>query len=142
MRLIKMWGGLGNQMFIYAMYMSMRRCFADVRLDISHVRFDKAHCGYEMHRVFGLPDVEFRTWGKLLKVIKCLFFKTILEDKRNKSLEPYLRRYRWPFIYFQGFYQSERFFADVADEVRRTYRFNLSMANEKTKILLRKIGGG
>lgn len=139
MRLIKMWGGLGNQMFIYAMYLNMRRRFPNTRLDISHVRFDKAHSGYEIPRLFHTPSLEFHTWGKLLKLIKCLFFKTIYEKKLEKSLIPYLKRYRWPLIYFQGFYQSEKFFADVAPLVRRTYRFDTSMANQKTIALLSRL---
>ena len=35
MRLIKMTGGLGNQMFIYAFYMKMKRLFPNTRIDLS-----------------------------------------------------------------------------------------------------------
>ena len=35
MRLIKMTGGLGNQMFIYAMYLKMRAVFPDTKIDLS-----------------------------------------------------------------------------------------------------------
>lgn len=35
MRLIKMTGGLGNQMFIYAFYRGMRQRFRHVRIDLT-----------------------------------------------------------------------------------------------------------
>ena len=33
MKLIKMTGGLGNQMFIYAMYLNLKRRYKDIRID-------------------------------------------------------------------------------------------------------------
>ena len=58
MRLIKMTGGLGNQMFIYAFYMKMKRLFPNTRIDLSDMMHYHVHHGYEMHRVFGLPRTE------------------------------------------------------------------------------------
>ena len=37
MRLIKMTGGLCNQMFIYAMFLRMKKHFRHTRIDISDV---------------------------------------------------------------------------------------------------------
>ena len=52
MRLIKMAGGLGNQMFIYAMYLSMHKRFGEsVRIDISDILHLHPHNGYELHDV-------------------------------------------------------------------------------------------
>ena len=77
----------------------------------------KAHNGYEMHRVFNLPPIEFRINQPLKKVIEFLFFKKIYERKQvPSSLVPYDKKYFWPLLYFKGFYQSERFFADMADD--------------------------
>ena len=45
MRLIKMTGGLGNQMFIYAMYLNMRRRFPNTRIDLSDMVHYKVHNG-------------------------------------------------------------------------------------------------
>ena len=58
MRLIKVTGGLGNQMFIYAFYMQMKKHFSDTRLDLSDMVHYRVHHGYEMHRVFNLPKSE------------------------------------------------------------------------------------
>ena len=38
MRLIKMIGGLGNQMFIYAFYLKMKHHYPDTNIDLSDMR--------------------------------------------------------------------------------------------------------
>ena len=70
MRFIKMTGGLGNQMFIYAFYMRMKKHYSNTRIDLSDMVHYKAHNGYEMHRVFNLPPIEFRINQPLKKVIE------------------------------------------------------------------------
>lgn len=139
MRLIKMTGGLGNQMFIYALYISMRRHFNDVRIDLSDMVHYHVHHGYEMNRVFGLPQTEFVMNQKLKKVVEFLFFKTILERKQGGRLEPYFGKHCWPLIYYKGFYQNERYFADCKDEVRRAFTFDLKQANEQSRLMARTI---
>ena len=140
MRLIKMTGGLGNQMFIYAMYLNMRRRFPNTRIDLSDMVHYNVHNGYEMHRVFQLPKEEFCINQKVKKVVEFLFFKTILERKQNlDTLEAYCRPYLWPLIYFKGFYQSERYFVDVAGEVREAFAFHPELASEQTRRLAEQI---
>lgn len=103
MRLIKITGGLGNQMFIYAFYLQMKKRFPNIRIDLTDMMHYNIHNGYEMHRVFGLPRIEFCMNQTSKKIIEFLFFKTILERKQHDSLRPYTRHYLWPFIYFKGF---------------------------------------
>lgn len=140
MRLIKMTGGLGNQMFIYALYLAMRRQYHDTRIDLSDMMHYHVHHGYELPRLFHLDDHPFCIHQGTKKVIEFLFFKTILERKQNmETLEAYRRPYLWPFIYFKGFYQDERYFKDIEDEVRRTFTFDTSKANAASQALLRQI---
>ena len=130
MRLIKMTGGLGNQMFIYALYISMKQRGLNACIDLSDMMHYHVHHGYEMHRVFGLPRTELILNQGLKKVIEFLFFKTILERKQGGRLEPFFGKHHWPLIYYKGFYQNERYFADCKDEVRRLFTFNMAEANE------------
>lgn len=135
-----MTGGLGNQMFIYALYLNMRRRFPNTRIDLSDMVHYNVHNGYEMHRVFQLPKEEFCINQKVKKVVEFLFFKTILERKQNlDTLEAYRRPYLWPLIYFKGFYQSERYFVDVAGEVREAFAFHPELASEQTRRLVEQI---
>ena len=104
MRLIKMTGGLGNQMFIYALYLRMRRDFPHTRIDLSDMQHYHAHHGYEMHRVFALPQTEFCIPQWMKKVMEFVFFKTILERHQKGSLKAYREAHFWPLIYYKGFY--------------------------------------
>ena len=140
MRLIKMIGGLGNQMFIYAFYLQMRKRFSDTRIDLSDMRHYHAHNGYELDRVFGISDREFCIAKPLKKVLEFLFFKVILERKQNlETMEAFTKSYAYPFLYFKGFYQSERFFKDVEGEVRQAFAFDLNKANAESQTLARQI---
>lgn len=133
MRLIKITGGLGNQMFIYAFYLQMRKRFNSVFIDLSDMVHYNVHYGYEINRVFNLPHTEFCMNQKIKKILEFLFFKTILERKQKGRMEPYTKKYIWPLIYFKGFYQTEKYFADIKDEVRKAFTFNMSLASAKSK---------
>jgi hypothetical protein len=139
MRLIKVTGGLGNQMFIYAFYLQMKKRFPSTRIDISDMVHYNVHYGYEMHRVFALPEVEFRINQSLKKVLEFLFFKTILERKQKGSMLPYTKKYVWPLIYFKGFYQSEKYFADIKEEIRNTFTFDLTQVSRQSLQMMDKI---
>lgn len=139
MKLIKMTGGLGNQLFIYAFYLQMKKRYNDVRIDLSDMVHYHVHHGYEMHRVFGLPAIEFCINQPLKKTLEFLFFQTIIERKQKGSLEAYTRKYLWPFVYFKGFYQSERYFDEIKDEIRQTFAFQTEQANPQSKKMLQQI---
>ena len=132
MRLIKMTGGLGNQMFIYAFYLKMKKLFPHTKIDLSDMMHYHVHHGYEMNRVFALPHVEFCMNRTGKKILEFLFFKTILERKQ-KGLESFWKSYAWPLVYFKGFYQSERFFADIETDVRKAFTFDMTQASERSK---------
>ena len=94
MRLIKVTGGLGNQMFIYAFYLRMKKYYPKVRIDLSDMMHYKVHYGYEMHRVFKLPHTEFCINRPLKKIIEFLFFKKIYERKQApNSLRAFEKKY-------------------------------------------------
>lgn len=140
MRLIKMTGGLGNQMFIYAFYLRMKKRHTNTRIDLSDMMHYNVHHGYEMHHVFNLPKIEFCINQPLKKVIEFLFFKKIYERKQDSSsLLPFDKKYFWPLLYFKGFYQSERFFADMENDIRKAFTFNSELFNEKTQTMLKQI---
>lgn len=133
-------GGLGNQMFIYAMYMDMVRRFPNTRIDLSDMQHYHAHNGYELHDVFQLPRNEFCTWQPLKKVMEFLFFRVVLERHQNlDTLEAYRCSYAWPLVYFKGFYQDERYFLSVESEVREAFRFDETRLNAESREWLQRI---
>lgn len=140
MRLIKIIGGLGNQMFIYAFYLKMKKQYPNTRIDLSDMMHYHVHHGYEMNRIFRLPKTEFCISRPLKKVMEFLFFKKIYERKQQPdTLAPYEKKYVWPLLYFKGFYQSERFFVDIANEIRDAFSFDVAQCNEATLQMLQQI---
>ena len=84
MRLIKMIGGLGNQMFIYAFYLKMKHRYPDTNIDLSDMVHYKVHNGYEMNRIFDLSQTEFCINRTLKKILEFLFFKKIYERRQDQ----------------------------------------------------------
>ena len=133
-------GGLGNQMFIYAMYLSMHKRFGEsVRIDISDILHLHPHNGYELHDVFCLPPCEFRANRLLKKVLEGTLFRIILERHQHGSMKAYREPIYWPWIYYKGFYQNERYFADVEQEVRQAFTFIAKKANHQSRLLMERL---
>lgn len=45
----------------------------------------------------------------------------------------------WPWIYYKGFYQNERYFADVEQEVRQAFTFSAKKANHQSRLLMERL---
>ena len=141
MRLIKMTGGLGNQMFIYALYLRMKSRYPDTRIDLTDMVHYSVHNGYEMNRVFGLPQTEFCMTQWLKKVAEVLLFRVILERHEHGSLRHYDGPVRWPWVYYKGFYQNLMYFQGYEAEIRRAFTFDMQSASERSRQLALQIDG-
>lgn len=83
MKIVRFLGGLGNQMFQYAFYLSLSKKFQGVKADLSKFDEYKLHNGFELDKVFDIQlteaskfetrllDNQYRKWGyrKLRKVL-------------------------------------------------------------------------
>ena len=135
MRLIKMTGGLGNQMFIYALYLRMKSRYPNTHIDLSDMMHYHIHHGYEMNRVFGLPkeEVIWPQWAK--KLLEVFLFRIILERHEHGSLRHYDGRVCWPWVYYKGFYQKLIYLEGYEDEIRKTFTFDLTKASERSRLM-------
>ncbi|WNC33617.1 MULTISPECIES: alpha-1,2-fucosyltransferase [unclassified Thermosynechococcus] len=131
-------GGLGNQMFQYAVgrALSMTRG-VPLRLDISDFASYQLHQGFELHRVFcceapiaSLEDLKsvLGWWGvpKIRRAIANLQLSALC--KGRLILEPHY--HYWEQIhsipstaYLQGYWQSEKYFSEIADVLREDFKF-------------------
>ena len=139
MRLIKMTGGLGNQMFIYALYLRMKSRYPKTWIDLSDMVHYKVHHGYEMNRVFRLPHTEICLPQWLKKALEFLFFRTILERHEHGSLRHYDGKILWPLVYYKGFYQNLAYLEGHEEEIRRAFTFNMELASQQNKALAAQI---
>ena len=130
MNIIRMSGGLGNQMFQYALYLKLRSQGKEVKFDdINEYRGENVRP--IMLSVFRI-EYPRATWDEIvaltdssteiLKRIKRRF-------TRRKAIEYYEKGHFDPqiltfdTIYLRGEFRSEKYFEDIAGEVRNTYQF-------------------
>lgn len=136
--IIRLKGGLGNQLFQYAFYLSRKN-----RHPLSLYMFDleeslHCHSGYQLDRITKARTLRAYKWYCRIKKHFPKILKRFRKVNQKNSLEfrdEYLTKQIFPTIY-DGYWQSEKYFKDIANKVRNTYRFREELLNEKSKHLL------
>lgn len=138
-------GGLGNQMFIYAATRAMAlRNGTDMTFNL-HYGFDM---DYQFHRKLELSNLNVN-WGK---VNKCASFdykyaRSIRFLSRKLGRNIFLPQYKFiveqepPFfqkelieehsknVYLEGYWQSEKYFADCKEQIRKDFQIVTKMSD-------------
>ncbi|MHB9140352.1 MAG: alpha-1,2-fucosyltransferase [Paludibacter sp.] len=129
-------GGLGNQMFQYALYLALKNKGRNVKLDTSLYSYLKMHNGYELERCFGIneqPALENKLGIfklRLLLKFKPRFF--VFNDKSHFDEKIFLTKCN----YLTGYWQSEKYFKSIENRIREAFIFknidvdNKTLANE------------
>ncbi len=155
MNIIRMSGGLGNQMFQYALYLKLRSMGKEVKLDdINEYRGENARP--IVLAVFGV-DYPKATWAEITaftdgsmelrkRIRRNLFGRKAIEYEEKGFFDPQVLGF--DSMYLRGAFQSEKYFEDIKDEVRSTYQFpeleELHLPQKhynSTKVYLDKIEG-
>jgi len=130
MNIIRMSGGLGNQMFQYALYLKLRSMGKEVKFDdINEYRGEDARP--IVLAVFGI-DYPKATWDEITaftdgsmelkkRIRRNLFGRKAIEYEEKGFFDPQVLSF--DSMYLRGAFQSERYFEDIRDEVRSTYQF-------------------
>ena len=132
-------GGLGNQMFEYALALSLRHKGYKVKTDISMYGFEHMHNGYELERVFGIVEHPVCKGGIHLKWLRLLnrFSPKMLVMKDPWSYSPdvldHPRHYMW------GNWQSEKFFKNIESDIRKVFTFK--GVDDKNREIGKKMSG-
>lgn len=146
-------GGLGNQMFQYAMGRGLAlRKNNTLKLDTSSFENYGLHQGFELQRVFSLPcevasqaDLrEILGWQYPAVVRRILSLKVFRSVCQKKWVaEPHF--HYWAGInnvaanvYLSGYWQSERYFVDELETIRADFTFRLPLLGANIE-LARKI---
>lgn len=142
-------GGLGNQMFQYAMGRALSlRSRQTFRLDTSSFTNHSLHQGYELQRVFQLAaqtatQLEMTNvlgWQSS-RIIRRLLVRAELVGFRKKSLvvEPHF--HYWSGVediesscYLFGYWQSEKYFKEFASEIRQDFEFMQSISGKNIDV--------
>lgn len=161
MIIIGIFDGLGNQMFHYAFYKVLKNKKRNVKLDIVSTwnKYRLDHNGYELNRIFkintDIATVEERNRflknffiGKPLKrrnIISRIELKLLREKnlvymwKEAKETITYNENYfRKNNIYFFSHYQTEKYFKNIEEDLKKEYTFPL-ITDDKNKQILDKM---
>lgn len=137
MRIVKVLGGLGNQMFQFALYEALRRQHPEERVLVDLRCFNgyRKHRGFELTKVFGVsaeeatfqevariayPYPNFQCWRIGSRLLPPR--KTMLCEQSNFALEPEALT-REGDTYYDGYWQHEIYFKSIREELLKLYRF-------------------
>lgn len=137
MKIVNVIGGLGNQMFVYAMYLAIKETHPneDVLLCRRSYRGYPLHNGYELDKIFNINAPE-ATIAQLSKVAYPYFnYKTwqIMRHFLPKRKGMTSGTTQIPFsyqevtrkgnVYYDGYWQNENNFLPIRDEVISAFTF-------------------
>jgi hypothetical protein len=149
MIVVRLMGGLGNQMFQYAAaYACAARLGVSLGADIGAYTLSDVHQGFELNRIFDLPlrvvdGAELANFtarlreGKVRTAISRGLFSKF--KSRRLAVEPHFCY--WPDIIhigdgscMEGYWQSEKYFEDVEFSLRKLFEFKLDPGHENSMI--------
>lgn len=149
MKLVTLSGGLGNQMFQYAFYLSLKMHDEKVYLYKNKILSNADHNGYELERLFRVEEVYRGKWitNLLVKkgignIMKHILFPVKVRERRIHDFSIYgdwINRTPCYGVHLVGYWQSERYFEGVLDAVRNSFTFDKQMFNERTKSCFEKM---
>ena len=139
LNIVKIKGGLGNQMFQYAFARSIGD---NTKLDINDYEFDKKR-NFDLSKfnitqnIASQSDIKyFKGSGLLRKIRRCGQYKNITE--KGMQYQPNIINTKNQNTYYDGYWQSEKYF----DKIRPQLLSELSLRvtpNEPNQIMLDKI---
>ncbi|MCH4156864.1 MAG: alpha-1,2-fucosyltransferase, partial [Muribaculaceae bacterium] len=118
-------GGLGNQMFQYALFMAIKSKSKNPKLDISIYKAFRMHNGFEINKVF---NIELSDKELVNSTISNLSHRTISKfNLKQFELTDTLifnpEVFTSDKLYINGYWQSELYFKDIEEIIRKQFTF-------------------
>ena len=156
MDVITLSGGLGNQMFQYALYY-VKNPKTKSYLSLYFLNREQSHNGYELDSVFNifiqkkwLVDLFVRIIRKLLifskNIIVRLFFRFLdslgihlIQEPKNGVFQSIALQNKNGINFYLGCWYSEKYFIKQENDIRKLFTFDLQKLNRKSKFILNTI---
>ncbi len=135
MVVVKLAGGLGNQMFQYAYAKALQNSGFDVKLDNTEYKNYKLHGGYQLsHYKISIELAEKEDLNIFKQNRICIVLKK-LGYKSKKLIEEKSLRYDPELLdaidntYIQGYFQSEKYFKHIRKDLLEDFTINKKISN-------------
>ncbi|MCH5258182.1 MAG: alpha-1,2-fucosyltransferase [Lachnospiraceae bacterium] len=129
MIIIQLAGGLGNQMFQYALYLQLKSLGKNVKIDDvagfaqdekrnpALYPFDITYECASKKELVHMLDSSPLPWSRLRRKLCGRKKKAYFEA--DKCFHPEIMT--WDDIYLEGYWQTEKYFADISDDIKKIY---------------------
>lgn len=148
MKIVRLAGGLGNQMFEYSFYLSLKEHYSNesIYVDYSLYKGYRLHNGLELNKVFSveLPQASFfqllkttiPTYNyKLSRIVRRFIPARTSEFIEKKDCfflkEVFLKGNS---LYYEGYWQNEKYFKKISESIRELFSFKREL-NVRNKSL-------
>ena len=144
MIIIKFIGGLGNQMFQYALYRKLKESGKVVKADLTEIKEYNRHNGYEIENVFNvkideasieeLSNLKDNRQDIISKIRRKLFGfkKSHYIEKSNAYDENILNLDN---IYLDGYWQTSKYFDSIRDVIFQDFNYNFTCDNKNEEVI-------
>lgn len=144
-------GGLGNQMFQYAFYLTLKQKNTNTKCDSSIVKIQNDHNGYELYNVFNIKTETSKATYIITKVlnrlkphkyiihlISTLFKIRLINDSIPSEYKPEILETNME-SYYLGYWQSEKYFKSISEIIKSTFTFNILRLSQESKSISEEI---
>lgn len=153
MKIVRIIGGLGNQLFQYAVLVALRKRTGDeVKIDLSAMSGYGLHNGFELQNIFNITASiatvsEVKRLGRFYKSYRqwqiCHHFfpwwkKELVEWKFTKFYPKLINDANKDRLY-DGYWQCPKYFNDARDEILREYTYKNELDERNGKIASRML---
>lgn len=139
MIIIHIRGGLGNQMFQYALYLSFVERGIPAFLDLSHYKKNEQARGFELEHAFGIKAPVVSAANKLASKLHWKlfhpFYKTAYKETDNRFgfYDKQVTALRS--AYLKGYWQSEKYFTNAGETVKSSFSFTDPVDEDNKRLL-------
>ena len=142
MLIVHLRGGLGNQMFQYALYLAAVESGKNASLDLSHFNKDNQSTKYELGNTFSIHAAPLPLWEKVLVKASWKFLHLLYQipyKETDRSFGIFNKKVTaLQFAYLKGYWQSEKYFEGISKTIRQHFTFP-PFSDNKNKALFEQI---
>ncbi len=148
MKIVNLLGGLGNQMFEYAMYLALKDAHPEEEIKVCTRSFRGygLHNGLELQRIFGVEMPEASLWALAKLAYPFFNYKTWQVVfhflPRRRSMTVGLTKTPFDFsevsrndsVFFDGHWQNEKYFNHIRSKVIKEFTFPVFIEKHNEQI--------